>query len=507
MKLTKFVAAALGASAITLLTSSAKAADTVVFAAAGSSALWKQVEQGAVQNTGYSNHYSLASGAHIVDPVGLPESGNIWIAWSGTAGNYTIAFDVQVDSSVGDRSFFKRDTVTTTGAAPDNSGYPGSGDTTPPAEVFTAIQNAAINVGLTDITPADAEVATARSIALGYSVTNPIKSDFTTAQADPVPFSISSRPYQEFRFGAAPIMVFINITDTTPLGFGAITTTTGGNPNTEYRSNIDRFTLAGFLSGQLGLTTSLNSDPTLSSPVGGPDNGKSVTVIDREPLSGTYNTIEYCVPESAEISAFTGGLGQELNWPHTATNVSGNGGIRRRAIGTGESIKQAANIPNSLGYAFWSFPNFAASGSKPYGNLRYLTVDGVDPLFDNYSTGSFSPGGAPGEGNLQPTTAPNFRNIKNGGYAIWSILRAVTDVNPASGISNILTNTPSGDFVPYTNLEVFRSYHQTPDSGTPDNGNYGSSSAGGDVGGAVFPINTDVNYTNDTGAELTNLLQ
>ena len=480
------------------LATGSQAANTVTFAGAGSSALWKITEQSAVAKSGYTNHYSLAGGAFIQDANGVSggEKGNIWIAWSGSAGNYTIAYNVQVDSTVGDRSFFNNDKITTTGAAPDNSGYPGSGDTTPPAEVFTAVQAAAINVALTDITPSDALVATSRSLALGYNKTNPILSFFKAGEtATPVAFSTSNRGFQLVSIGASPVVVFINKTDTSATGLGAISTTPGTN-STEFRSNIDRFTLAGFLSGQLGRTTDINSDTTLSGT------GTAVTTILREPLSGTYNTMEYCIPESVEGSPFTAGAGQELGVTTNPLNQAASGGVRKRAIGTGESITNASNIANSLGYAFWSFPNFAVTTKNPNtGNLRYLTVDGADPLFDNYSV-------AGNEGNLQPGSTPTFRNIKNGGYPIWSILRAVTESSEPAGVATILKNLPVGDFVPFTSLEVFRSYHATPDAPTPSNGNVDPGlAAGGDVGGAVFPINADIDFANDTSSELTNILQ
>jgi hypothetical protein len=473
----------------TTLATAGHAGNTVTFAGAGSSALWKITEQSAVAKSGYTNHYSLAGGAFIQDTNGVAggEKGNIWIAWSGSTGNYTIAYDVQVDSTVGDRAFFNNDRITVTRGASDQSGYAGSSDTTPPSEVFDAVQAAAINIALTDITPSDALVATARSMSLGYDKTHPILSFFKAGEtATPVAFNTASRGFQLISIGASPVIVFVNTTDTSATGLGAIANTPGG---TEYRSNIDRFTLAGFLSGQLGRTTDINSDKTLGT-------GTAVTTIIREPLSGTYNTMEYCIPESAEGGPFTGGKGQELGVTTNPVNQTASGGKRQRAIGTGESIKNANLIANSLGYAFWSFPNFSAAPS-----LRYLTVDGVDPLFDNYSVSG-------NEGNLQPSGTPTFRNIKNGGYPIWSILRAVTDATEPAGISTILGNLPAGDFVKSSELEVFRSYHATPDATTPSNGNVsGTTAAGGDVGGAVFPVNADIDFANDASAELTDFLQ
>ena len=514
MKPTKFAAAALGTTALALLSGSVKA-DTVVFAGAGSSAQWKIFEQAALSQ--FPNHYSAHNGGIVHDSANPNhvEKGDIWVAWDNNTPT-NVAYFVKVDSTVGVRAYFNNDTGSFTGTTPiafDNTGYPGTGDQTPPSNVIadvngsaTAFPGSPINIGLTDITPADAQVATARSIALGYNINNPVKSDFdTTSSATPVPFNIGARSFNLVPLGAAPVIVFVNVSDTAAGGFGSIPTDPTANPSYEFRNNIDRFTLAGFLSGQFGRTRQLNSDPTLFNGMGAgnsADPAKSVTTIVREPLSGTYNTMEYCVPESVEGNLFTGGAGQELNFPSSVTHVNGAGGIRRRAIGTGQSVLQGNTIANSLGYAFGAIANF-----KGDTNLRYLTVDGADPIYDSYSVS---------EGNLQPlSTALSFRNIKNGGYPIWSVLRAVTQSPTPAAISTIISNLAPSDFVKFTNLEVFRSYHDTPgsiSSGSASNGHiFGggafNSPIGGDVGGAVFPINADYDFINDAGAELTNLLQ
>jgi len=491
----------------------ASAANVVNFAAAGSSAQFKTFTQ-AFLDQGYTNHYSLGSSSffQIADPNAPNESAQVAIYWQGSAGNYQIAVFYQVDSTVGVRAFFNNDTLTAsaTPPAPANVGQPGSGDVIPPAEVLAAVNGSAVNVGATDITPEDARVATERTINLGYNTGNPVKSATNGSIATPVRFNLTSKPFSLFPLGAVPIVVFIN---NGPV-FGAIGT---GAAAPAYNLNIDSFTLAGFLSGQFNRTSDLVLAPGAAQ--------NPVHTYVREPLSGTYNTMEYTNPESVAKLRFTNGRqsgstpasgGQELNVSSTANNplnepVSGSSGPagsgRIRAIGTGQLVGAAnRDAVDSLGYAFYSagtFTNLKNTANPPAvipTVLRYITVDGADPLQDNYTGGSLT--GA----------TVSFRNIRNGGYPLWSILRVVTQQGAPLTITNIVNqaqNEDSGtDFVSSQSLRVFRSYHQTPFTvGPVSNGNNGNSANGGDVGGAVFSISNDVNNVADFGGELTNQRQ
>ncbi len=500
MKLSQITAAALGAAALTLFAGSAKAADTVDFAAAGSSAQYSTFTSAFI-NQGYTNHYTLGSSSNfqVVEKsvAGVPnENAQVAIYWQGSAGNYRIAVFYQVDSTVGVRAFFNNDTLTASSTPPAgaNLGAPGSGDAIPPAEVLSTVNGSVVNVGATDITPEDARVATQRSLNLGYKPGTPIVSAVNTGSvATPVPFTLTAKPFALTAIGAVPIVVFVNSGPT----FNS-SVLTGAN------LNIDSFELAGFLSGQFDRTSDLNfAAGAAANPVH--------TYI-REPLSGTYNTIEYTNAESLAKLAFTSGKqsgsvgvsgGQEngvatnpLNEPSSGSlNGVANAG-RIRAVGTGQLVGAVnSDATDALGYAFYSAGTFSKTP-----NLRYLTVDGADPLQDNYNGGSLT--GA----------SVSFRNIINGGYPLWSILRVVTAQNPPSIITQIVNAAASSangtDFVIFKNLRVFRSYHLTPfTSGTVSNGNNGAPANGGDVGGAVFSINNDVDFNNDFGSELTNLRQ
>ena len=189
-----------------------------------------------------------------------------------------------------------------------------------------------------------------------------------------------------------------------------------------------------------------------------------------------------------------------LNEPSTGSadfNAPAGSG-RVRSIGTGQLVGDVnSDATDALGYAFYSAGTFATTKS---GNLRYITVDGADPIQDSYTGGSL-PGSV------------TFRNIINGGYPLWSILRVVTPQNPSAAISAIVASAQGAnqgtDFVIFKSLRVFRSYHQTPYTvGTVSNGNNGSPANGGDVGGAVFTINNDQDFATDFGGtELINFRQ
>ncbi len=516
MRSVNFTPAVLCAAGLTLLCGSAKAADVVTFAAAGSSAQFINFTT-AFLDQGYANHYSTGSSSsfQIVDPGAPNENAQVAIYWQGSPGNYQIAVFYQVDSAVGVRAYFNSDRVTAPTSAAGlpggaNLGFPvavypntTARDVVPPDEVLQAVNGMTVNVGVTDITPEDARVATERTINLGYSAVNPVKSAVNAAStALPVRFSLGARPFDLLAIGAAPILVFTNNN-----AGSAFASASGAN------LNIDSFTLAGFLSGQLNRT----SDLILAS--GAAQN--PVHTYIGEPLSGTYNTMEYTNPESLAKLRFTNGRqsgstgasgGQELNVSATANNPlnepatgapNGVGGAGRiRVVGDVERIKAVANDPvDALGYAFWSIGNFTAQA-----NIRYLTVDGVDPLFDNYTGGSLI-----GVGSTGPPFI-TFRNVRNGGYPLWSVQRIIVPQDRSITLANIVAQVRdegSGqENFSAMALRVFRSYHQTPFTvGAVSNGNNDTLANGGDVGGAVFTVNNDLDTFNDFGSELTNFRQ
>jgi ABC-type phosphate transport system substrate-binding protein len=217
----------------------------------------------------------------------------------------------------------------------------------------------------------------------------------------------------------------------------------------------------------------------------------------REPLSGTYNTMEFDVTRSLEVNS-----SQENNVTPPGDNPLNqhyaSGGSRQRAIGTGEMVTEVGATPDSLGYSFWGFGNFASVLTT----TKYVTVDGVDPLRATYTNGVF-----PSCSNPPCVGALTFPNIKNGSYPIWSLLRIVTVSPMPAGIQSLynaaLTEAVQiPDFVPATALTVFRShYNQSGVNGS--NGIVaGHPEAGGDMGGAIFSKQADTDYFTDTGTEI-----
>ena len=103
-------------------------------------------------------------------------------------------------------------------------------------------------------------------------------------------------------------------------------------------------------------------------------------------------------------------------------NISNGGGFRWRAITNGEELSEleSASTGDSIGYGFWSVGNFA--GQSP--NLRYLAVDGVDPINLNYIDGTFPTCTAPCPGIV------SFANVASGSYPIFGTFCAWSHTLP-----------------------------------------------------------------------------
>jgi hypothetical protein len=490
---------------------------TILFNGAGSSAQWNtwafaaRLSNPAVCGT---HNWTKTNGAAVHDSrsAQIPDNkGNIWVVWDNSTNPNTICAYVNVDSSVGVRAFFAVPTATVSLATSDNGSAgdnlvpaPMPPDETLPAAVYNALQGAAFNAGMTDIRPEDALFATNRALApltqnrsgLGYGpppIGQPILSAFSNKTAVPVLFAlsgtdpISGQPitfnYATSTTGAAPVVIFAN---STQKGIGHL--------GAALFTNVPRFALAWAQNGNLTRTRDLQFINGLPS--------FGMHVILREPLSGTYNTMEFDVTRSAEVNS-----SQENNVTPPQDNPLNqsypSGGSRQRAIGTGEMISEVSQIPDALGYAFWGFGNFASV----LNTTKYVTVDGVDPIRATYTNGIF-----PSCPNPPCVGALTFPNIHNGSYPIWSLLRIVTVSPIPSGIQQLysaaLTEAAQiPDFVPATQLTVFRShFNQSGVAGS--NGIIpGLAEAGGDMGGAIFYVQADKDYYADTGVEILGQLQ
>jgi len=542
------------------------------FLAAGSSAQFNSVAMAALQpgaggvnNTPCtggvaSNHWTSksalgTSGMQIHDPrsTSIPdEPGSVWIGWNqdfinGMDGNVTgagiICAYVSLDSTVGMREFFANGQMILNSPA----GTADAGTLVPllsagvalPSEVvaFFATQPV-INVAASDIRPEDAKFATIRAMdgpagsqmtgnsyqALGYGgpVGTPIKGteagnkamqvvDFVIDQTPPQdtdPFTGAvPRNYLTINIGAAPVLVIKNITNSAAGHLG----------DTNYQQ-INRYNLANVFSGIDDQIRQIGTESP--QPAAYP-----LHVFIREPLSGTYNTFDFCITCSQE--RYIGFTGTSYNCQETNVNPAScptpgascgnpffytgyNGATRQRVIGTGDMVTAVSSTADGIGYAFWGYGNFSGKNST----LAYMPVDNLDPLYASPSANTGGVGYFPQCSSLPCGVIP-FTNVKNGTYPIWSMYRWVYDqTDPHQFENGILTylDPAAGsyveDFVPASQMSVFRSHFtqvvRTDGVATyPSNGittnNHGSEPRefGGDMGGQVFTVQSEMDYADD----------
>jgi hypothetical protein len=550
------------------------------------------------------------------NPSPTTDTGAGWVTWSSTTGTcaaptgtITVNFYINTDSVIGQRCFFgvPRCYVTISSSASTvATGNPGKlisqNENALPSLIQSLISTATgtitvggagktvtgmpINAAATDIRPEDGRFAAIRAVetscgatiagssylGLGYangvtpgvgvtvngstfqasgggSSFNQLDFNIGLNQADPILTTANNAgdngngtvgPFTVVGVGAAPIVVFVNPGDET--GFGSLQFT-----------NLNRGTLAGFLDGTLG-----NTQDALASTASTNANSGAVVFI-REPYSGTYNTMEYSIPNSVELqtsqdvggashaawvaagspnpagpgnsfppyycngnAAFTQTVSESITRSTTKTSKRG------RAIGTGNMVKSVTSTQDALGYAFWSAANFAFSTASPVGptTAKYVTVDGVDPLQETWIDGL-----VPQSGNVAfPNTT--LLHVRDGSYPIWSILRYVCDSsvganNSCTAVNTLFNATQSfvsfgtdasqPDFVPLSSLPVRHSHFSPPNvtypgstnsngttaSGTPCNGItvQGATETGengGDVGGVVYGTLANADYDGDT---------
>ncbi len=385
----------------------------------------------------------------------------------------------------------------------------------------------------------------------------------TLSKSTPVQYAITGKDpfsgnaawkYKTIEVGAEPIVFVYNVSDANGLG------ATGPDGINVAFKNLNRINAAEVFNGTLGRAQDLDPALTLALQALGVNPG--INVILREPLSGTMTTTEFNVFRTTEmLKELPDSASQETginlanpctlgsNCPDPLVLPGPGGSTRWRSIGTGQEISGnngvggVKNLADSIGYTFFSFGNVNPIAGTPGssgtagGKGRYVTLDGVDPLHTGYGPYTFN-GQNYLAGQLPNCVAPcqenggtSLPNIRNGSYGAWSIIRAVTD---ATGVN--LTNTQAlvtaaqnevnntvADIVPFvcTNattcniggsiepgLKVFHS-HFTPTgvAGAPHNGNVTATESGGDVHGAVFTDQADLDYHTDTGLELIKIRQ
>ena len=536
MKLVKYLLVL--AVALCAITSTSNA-QTVAFLGGGSSALFLELGQAAatyeaslggatcIWTSKSLTSNDIAASDRRTSTATL-ETGNIWVVWNagtGTcaapAGSYNVYSYMSLDSVIGDRCYFEVDSsgtpgcvqvMTPTSTEASTLGnllcYPSAttctqfGDTTAlPTTISTALNGLHWFVAGTDIRPEDAKFASYRifqpcgsaiwrqpfdqglrqTYGLGYGtsttgVGTTISSfystktfhvlDFNITGTDPINTSATVPTYTVSTVGAQPILVAVAPAGGT--GIGAAT-------------DINTFTLTLFYQGILGRTTDLFG-PTTTAPV--------ITLV-REPLSGTYNTFEFSVPNTSQFH----GSQDDNNCSSSATvfsnpmNLQSTNGqylaYRRRVIGTGEMVSTLLGAgtagENRLGYFFWSAAN--ASGSTAT-NVKYLTVNGVDPLLNAYSDGVL-----PGSDTSHPLSNITFKWLNQGDYPVWSALRLVSKSPTPAGVTNLIAaaqtlNSTQNDFIPLSRLTVWHSHYYLPAIGSQVSANGATLSTTGDLCGA-----------------------
>lgn len=548
----KFATSILVLAAVLLALPARSHAQSPLLNGIGSSGLFLELGEAAYAGTAGTCAWSTSTSHDVVatdttSGSSLTDTGNAWVVWVPVSPN-TCSTDaapaavwgyLQTDSVVGDRCLFNGTSggCTISYSAAAGSAPAGLIETTSevnlPASVAEALSGGASYPGLapnfsgTDIRPEDAEFAITRALTpcgtvvgtgtygavstnqylgLGYTNGENIDSFYSSSVFHVISFSLPSSFYVQ-PVGADPVVVAVNSTDPVGTGF-----------NSPYITNINRSTLALYLDGSIGSTRDAltpNSSETK----------EPVTVMVREFLSGTYNTMEYNVPNSVALHT-----SQDVGASQPASQQNCSGGtyssnpmhientsyssFRNRAIGTGQELAETFATNDALGYSFWGVSNFAAAPATS----KYLTVDGVDPLHLGYTTGVIPTTSA----ELQKVTFPH---VEDGTYPIWSLLRLVyTNSSLSASVlalaedAGTFSTTAHPDFVPYyaksgasfiVNLHVERSHFTPPGIGyttTLKNGvcaqdpTAQTQEAGGDVGGTVIPCAVDTDYKTTTGS-------
>ena len=587
MTRTKFALAALVVAAMAVLP--AAQAQTLHVVGAGSSAQFLSAVLGmdefAVQIASASGgtlcpyHWTAKNSANVVDnrsSLIQPELGSVGVVWdaacSDTTGNTGVTdiwADVQIDSTVGVRTFLAINFDGTPGAQiqiiPAAAGNLISPQTlwqdnnldvsmvTAPnvanALGTSASGGAHLNTGLTDIRPEDALYATTRALGtlntstwtgLGYKGPNanigaPIYTNQGTGtKAVPVKFALSgtdpithqpARSYTTVPIGAAPIIFVYNNNGTYDANVTNASTGVGvtGTASKKLAHLFD------------GTTICDSHNPAFGGS--GDGAGNPITVVLREPLSGTMNTTEFTLFRSFGNTSDSQekGILNPFNTPYNPLDLGcPTHGHRVRAVGTGEVVnaiakKVAQPDANVIGYFFWGFAN----GSKLVGtSFQYLTLDGVDPLALPGTVNQELPN-CPGPCGVSLWTGSvSFPNLRNGTYKSWSLLRWLVptgDSDPygptslAAAAQAFATNDYA-DYVAFNSsadveggLHIYRSHFKQTNA--PNNGAVtgsctattactlgGLTEAGGDEGGLIqgpYPLAAGNVGTSTTSANIT----
>lgn len=479
------------------------AATSVPFVGVGTGTMFRTLGLAAYSTaTCGTNSWTQKGGANGVDNrPGAPSiEGVVWVIWAtdGSGNITTICAYLEVDSVQAVRLYLAQPTGTLcldsqdVGAA-GNDLLPNITDTVLTQAAYNAINCQPFNAALSELRAEDAKFDTDEWLVpppKGYGpgpIGMPVQGggsspivDFAISGQDPITGQ-QAKIFAESDVGATPLVVFANTTDAAP-----------GHLGSAAFSNVDRFVLSGVLNGTLSRTRDLW--PSSGLPCIGPQ------VFLPSPVSGPWTIMEYDVVDSKEVGS-TQELGVKIPEDNPLNMPEGPcAGSRRRAVSVGSTLKEVGLVTDALSYLPWYTSLFDSFTTL----TKYVKVDDVDPLFANYSNGTFPVCSLPCPGLV------TFNNVMDGGYPLWNIIRAVT-ANPepafvaslVSGAEAQTSNYP--DYVPSNSLLVFRSHYK--EYVAPHNGYCNNIQTGGDVGGAVLTIQSDEDYCTDTGLELTGLRQ
>ena len=469
------------------------------------------------------------------------ESGTVWVIWDATASN--VWTYVTVDTIVGNRAYFATpraqlvlDNCATAGGCPGAQKIAANliggttDDATIPLAVFNAVNNVAFTALITELRPEDAAQEQKRVVGtlntlnlggLGYGtgantlVGTQILSAFTAAAANPVAFNIkgtdpfTKKPVPAFsqqNLGAYPVIWVANRKNAAGLGLKS-------GPNFVYTNLSDAHNAVASKSYLLqklyGGADATNGCGTFFINSAFPN--VPITLVLREPLSGTMTTAEF--DEYRNAGNTTNSQEKGVGQPTTGTSANPLNkacspsavGTKIRAIGTGEETKGNGsgsggilNITDSLGYFFWSFGNGSPFKSNP-AQYGYFTLDGVDPLNMTYVDGTVPACTAPCPAPINTS----FPHLRDGTYRAWTIVRVIDAAAGDANVDALVTkaqddvNSIEPDFVSWNatpdgdnGMTHYRSHFTTDGIAgknlvEPPPGN-GSAEAGGDVGGKIF---------------------
>ena len=529
-------------------------AATIKLMVAGSSAMWQAMGLGAFAYNGtggncpsgaikpcfhYTQTFSLTDtrpktfGGKSTNSV---DAGGTWIVWDShttTSGGSVFSTPnvwayTKVDTAVGDRCYFAHPrcfvnvaswpaspsgSISSTLWGPDTDPNNCGGTCNGAGVVATFISSAGVLVQATatDVRPEDALWATCRvnsgletahALGLGYNPAIPAGQCQTTATAktDLTGTDIVS----QIKTSNTAHVAAWNLTGTDPYSGIAIPAATTIPVGIEPLIIVDSLGGGGSLNTVNNVTDEqlqqVFSGANCDAKALGASTNDSLNVYIREPLSGTMNSIEYTVFAYPDFS----GKSQELGVgdPTLAGNNPLNkncalGGKRERGIGTGDIISQiwadgTNNNVDSIGYAFFSYGN-VTNGTKSItdnAKFRYLTLNGVEPIWHVHPDGSGSAGVTdPGENNASvgvlsaagdlPASCGNafpcgedkiwsgggsvgtsnygvsFPNVRSGQYRAWSLLRFVSDGAALATAKTLITQaqtiaaSTTPDFIPF----------------------------------------------------------